>query len=320
MKLFFSCDWGTSQFRLRLINAETLAELGASKTGYGIAAFYNSWQQQNQPAAQRQAFYQSYILQQAKKLGATFAGSCEEATIIISGMASSSIGMVELPYKQLPFAVDGSNLVVHTIGPGQNNLHPMLVISGAGSETDAVRGEETILAGCDIATDDNEQLLILPGTHCKHIVVESGQVTNIATYITGELFGLLANKSILSNSVKQNDDAAGKYKNFFEQGVIKGASLNLLNSVFQVRTNQLFGKATPEENYYFLSGLLIGYELKDIAKSNAPAITLVCSDGLKAAYLQALSLLQHSKEIHFKDADEALIKGHSKILHKQVQA
>ena len=166
MKLFFSCDWGTSMFRLRLVDAADAKILSEIKTGYGIATAFESWKQNGQDQNERISFYQAYLFDQVKKMATSFKESLANASIVLSGMASSSIGMLELPYKKLPFRCDGSDLVIHTI-PSTQDMPSQIIISGVRSEADVIRGEETILAGCDIEADDREQLFILPGTHSK---------------------------------------------------------------------------------------------------------------------------------------------------------
>ncbi|MEJ7588662.1 MAG: 2-dehydro-3-deoxygalactonokinase, partial [Ferruginibacter sp.] len=132
-------------------------------------------------------------------------------------------------------------------------------------------------AGARIIANETEQLFIFPGTHSKHLSVKNGMVTSITTYMTGELFDLLSSKSILSASVKKNE--RGDNSPFFIEGVIKGTGSNLTNSIFHVRTNHLFNKITSFENYDYLSGLLIGHELKEIARDRLTAITRFAAKG-----------------------------------------
>src|SRR5665647_430611 len=118
MKFFFSCDWGTSTFRLRLVNAEDARVLSAIKTDHGIAAAFKCWKQTNKDEKNRIAYYQTYLFEQVKKITTSFHHTFHNTPIILSGMASSSIGMLELPYKDLPFQCNGSDLIIHTIIPG----------------------------------------------------------------------------------------------------------------------------------------------------------------------------------------------------------
>lgn len=316
MKSFFSGDWGTSTFRLRLVDANTASVLSEVKTDHGIAAAYKSWKQVNRPEDERISFYQAYLFEQLKKITNTFIDASYNAPLILSGMVSSSIGMKQLSYKQLPFKCDGSDLVVETIAE-KDQHHKIIMISGVSSEVDVLRGEETILAGCNIPTNDTGHLLIFPGTHSKHITVKNAEAINIATYMTGELFDLLSKNSILAASVKKSDPEDNDNYKFFIEGVIKGMGSNIMNSIFHVRTNELFSKATPEENYHYLSGILIGHELKDVAENKPVSITLVCSESLKKNYLQALEVAWPGVLVNYKNADEALINGQRMILQQQ---
>lgn len=153
----------------------------------------------------------------------------------------------------------------------------------------------------------------MPGTHSKHILVHNGWVKDISTYMTGELFDLLSNKSILSASVKRDPQEQATHDRFFADGVKKGATLNLMNSMFHVRSNQLFGKAGPGENFHYLSGLLIGHELKELSESDDISFTLVCGGELKKAYTLALNVLGVDGNLQVKDSDIALIRGREKL-------
>ena len=315
--IFFSCDWGTSTFRLRLIEAVSteIKILAGIKTSQGIAATYRLWKETSGNDAERVARYQSYLFEQIQQIAKQVDKDVKNIPIVLSGMASSSIGMLELPYKQLPFQSDGSDLLVKIIPSVVPAFSSKLVmISGVSSESDVMRGEETILVGCDIKKANKEELFIFPGTHSKHVRINNGQVHSVSTYMTGELFSLLTQYSVLSGSVQQNSFDE-KYAGLFAAGVNKGKGANLLNSIFQVRVNQLFDKTSKEENYYYLSGLLIGYELKDLADKPVP-VTIVGSGELQKLYKEALLILGLNDQAQFKDADEALIRGQLKILQQ----
>lgn len=316
MKFFFSCDWGTSNFRLRLVDADKRRPLSELKTDQGIAMTFDAWKRSGTNEEDRKVFYQNYLFEQVKKITGSFAGPVDNLPIILSGMASSSIGMKELPYKKLPFQCDGSDLVVHTIWDENDQPHKIILISGVSSEVDVMRGEETMLVGCDIVKDETNQLFLFPGTHSKHVLVKNGVVQNIATYMTGEVFDLLSNKSILAASVVKNNPGAEFSNQTFEEGLKEGASSNILNSIFHVRTNQLLKNMTADANYFYLSGLLIGQELKDVLENKPSSITLVCSEGLQKVYTTALHMLGLSDRLDYKDADDALINGQIMIMQQ----
>lgn len=318
MKLFISCDWGTSSFRLRLVNGAESRTISAVRSNYGIAAAFEAWRKTKEPETNRLNFYLQYISEQVAKLKAAASEDISGLPILISGMASSSIGMLELPYKTVPLSANGSDLEVRTL-PLQPGLpHPIIMISGACTEEDVLRGEETMLAGCRHPMDGMARLFIFPGTHSKHILVKDGQAIGFATYITGELFDLLSNKSILASSVQNPGLEASADDQFFTKGVLEGSISTLANSVFHVRTNQLFGKANPGQNYAYLSGLLIGHELKAITAEMPGSIILVSSQGIRNAYASALRVLGLDDRLLHQDADEALVNGQWTIM-KQVE-
>jgi 2-dehydro-3-deoxygalactonokinase len=116
-------------------------------------------------------------------------------------MASSTIGMADLPYKDIPFSTDGSDLKLHTIPASVSFKHSVTLISGVRTEDDVMRGEETKLIGCTVGVSNkNNHLFIFPGTHPKHVHVKNDKATAFKTYMTGEFFDLLSTKSILSVS------------------------------------------------------------------------------------------------------------------------
>jgi len=161
-----SCDWGTSAFRLRLVNAENALVLNEVKGQQGIAAVYNKWIESNQPESKRVAFY-SNIFQSV--LDGYFKEDIKDVPIIISGMASSTIGMKELPYAKLPFELSGDNLNIEKFEADNFCKNDILLISGLQTNVDVIRGEETLLLGCDI---NDDALVIFPGTHSKHVIVK----------------------------------------------------------------------------------------------------------------------------------------------------
>lgn len=312
MNTFISCDWGTSAFRLRLVNTGTKEVLFTIKTAQGNAAVYNDWQT-NHPQEDRLSFYSNILADGVHALEQECRQSLAHTPIIISGMASSSIGMMELPYKALPFNMDGSDVLTRLIPYLPNIESPLLFISGAKTGEDVMRGEETKLLGCEVSKTSAPQLLILPGTHTKHVVVEGGAAIDFKTYMTGELFDLLSTKSVLAASVEKRAGAPdADDHSFFIKGVTEAAHGNLLNCIFHVRTSRLFDNHSPQQNYQYLSGLLIGSELKELLDKKYISITLVATGVLALLYRQALQALGIAISMEL-DADEALIAGQCKM-------
>ena len=260
---------------------------------------------------ERVSFYQSLLAQQIIKLEDELKFSLQDMPVIISGMASSNIGMTELPYKELPFGIDGQDLYIKNIQPGNHFRHLILLASGVRTGNDVMRGEETQLMGCFDDDDSGERLFIFPGTHSKHVWVADGQLTEFKTYMTGEFFNLLSRKSILSNALEENSFANGSNLQNFEKGILDSLEVNILHGSFLVRTNYLFKKLSKEENYHYLSGLLIGTESKELTTTTMP-LTVVGNELLNKSYHAALVKLGINK-VTCQDAGEAIIKGHDRI-------
>jgi 2-dehydro-3-deoxygalactonokinase len=310
MSKFISCDWGTSNLRLRLVDGDSRQVLQETETNEGIAAVHHAWK--SEPGEPDRLFYYLSVLKKyIGKWKEEDGASWENTPVLVSGMACSTIGMIELEYAQMPFRADGSDLFVKKIGKSAKFPFPLFIISGASTIDDIMRGEETLLAGCDTATGETE-LFIFPGTHSKHVTVTNGIAQNLATYMTGEFFSLLSLQSILATSVEQQENKEDQV--FFERGIIDGSEKNLLNSAFSVRTNHLLNKATAAENFHYLSGLVIGTELRALKENDISLITVVAGDSLMNKYVTGLNLLAPGKKISQVRSATALIKGHCRII------
>jgi 2-dehydro-3-deoxygalactonokinase len=307
VKQIVSCDWGTSSFRARLVNTETGNVMAALEDGEGIAAVYRDWYQSGLPPGGRAGYFLERLLQKLDKLAAPLS---RDIPLLISGMASSSIGMVELPYAQLPFQLDGSNMVVKQIGSVGQDGPVIYICSGVRGKQDAMRGEETMLLGCDFDSA-GDTLAILPGTHSKHALVSRGEVRDISTYMTGEFFELLSTKSILSLSIRRPVDPDYSARPFRE-GVQDGFGGNLLHVAFQTRMRQLLNNYDAEQAYLYLNGVLLGAELQAVGEWKKP-VCLVAGRHLVRPYEAAVQAVLGSVSIAIKDADEALVEGHCRL-------
>lgn len=310
MDTFLSCDWGTSNFRLRLVRMQDLSVIATVQNNHGISTILKSWQQQN-GAVDRKSYYTDFLHRQVTEMQGQVNTPLKGVPVVLSGMASSSIGLVELPYKKLPFHTNGADLTVQYI---HNHENPLLVVSGACTEDDVMRGEETKIVGvaASLPLNDEEQWLLLPGTHSKHIGLRNGQVVAFQTFMTGEFFALLSGNSILAASVAAGGDwnDAANRKSFVE-AVRRSLEIPVLQHSFRVRTNQLLKGFPPERNYYYLSGLLIGEELKTLG----PGLPIHLMGGALHAQLYALACEALGiRVLSMPDADDALIKGQQVIL------
>src|SRR5712675_1605565 len=109
MSKFLSCDWGTSSFRLRLVDAVTGEICGESISDMGIDLTWRQWLESAEPESERIHFYVSRINKAIGQLPVVIDG---DLPLILSGMASSSIGMAELPYQEFPFRWDLKQMII----------------------------------------------------------------------------------------------------------------------------------------------------------------------------------------------------------------
>jgi 2-dehydro-3-deoxygalactonokinase len=325
-KYLLSCDWGTTFFRLRLIEMPGEYIVNEVSSEDGVTRTFTAWKNH---AADKGITRKQYFLDQLKKQTDILAGKTgiklDGLTILISGMASSTIGMQEMPYAPLPFAIDGSKASVQYFDIQEGFPNKVILISGARSNEDVMRGEETQLVGAAklLELQQQEAVLILPGTHSKHLHVKDGQLINIQTFMTGELFSLLTNHSILKDSVETTDVTEFSESDIeaFKAGIKKSQEFNVLNSLFTVRTNQLFNKFSKKQNWLYLSALLIGTELNHLTKKENTPLILCSGNNLHGLYklaLQELGLLQRTTLFSADKMIQATIAGQVTIFQNNI--
>ncbi|MGB3801294.1 MAG: 2-dehydro-3-deoxygalactonokinase [Lewinella sp.] len=302
---FISCDWGTTNFRLRVVERETLMVRKELATGTGIRQLNKDFQESGERS--RLHFFAGYLQSELAQLPGEF----QQLPIVASGMASSSIGLQELPYASLPFGADGDSLVSRLLPVGDYRL---LLVSGVQGSGDIMRGEEVQAIG--LAGEMKEDgLLILPGTHAKHLIYRNGTFTDFTTYMTGELFELLSLHSILSGSVAPGTFDDGEREAFLE-GVDAGQMGRLTGSLFGVRVRDVVDHLAPSANYNYLSGLVIGEELRHLPADNG-RIYLAATGATHERYrlaLERLVLKDRLTVFHEPVVERALLSAHYKLL------
>lgn len=272
------CDWGTTNLRLCRVEIEGERVVDVTSGAAGVKTVYDAWKGSG---GDRLEHYVDALRPHLQALGLRRT----DRAIVISGMASSSIGITELPYAEVPFRLDGSDLEYRVMALPLVEM-PLLLLSGVRTSDDVMRGEETEMIGLwRSAKPRSSSLFILPGTHSKHIRVEDGAVASFRTYMTGELFDLLATRSVLAESV----EAAPFDAPAFERGV-RGAR-DLPGGLFTVRTNRLFEQLDARENYWYLSGLVVGSELAEFAETSSGSVCICGMSGLASIYRAALDAL-----------------------------
>ncbi len=216
--------------------------------------------------------------------------------VILSGMIGSRQGWIEAPYIAIPASFDeiAAGLTRH---PDDDEIYiaPGLAQDLPGQALDVMRGEETQIIGA-VGEASDRQLLVMPGTHSKWVLIENRKVVWFATFMTGELFAVLKNHSILGRlmTIGDGEQDPGQDRGAFEQGLDAAKTLpgGLLQHLFSARTLGLF-KRLPEEGIApYLSGLLIGHELDDAlgnleSTAALPPVTVIGASALAGRYVDA---------------------------------
>ncbi|MCM5569833.1 2-dehydro-3-deoxygalactonokinase [Burkholderiaceae bacterium FT117] len=220
---------------------------------------------------------------------------------IASGMIGSRQGWREAPYVATPAGFDAlaAGLLALDDAAGRRfRIVPGLVDRPPGGSPDVIRGEETQVFGVlGAAATQSEagdrRLFLLPGTHSKWVETRGASVAGFRTCMTGELYAVLRQHSILGRLCEEPEspDAPGPLSAFddgVERGLADPGALGHL--LFTVRSEGLLGQRPPDHLPGYLSGLLIGAEIGDALKAFASAgpPCVIASPALAARYLRAL--------------------------------
>lgn len=318
MDWILSCDWGTSSFRLRLARASSMEIEAEVRSSEGIAFLYDLWKKAGSPE-DRMAFYLDHVLQNIQKLPVKRIGmDSRNIPVVFSGMASSGLGMKELDYAVLPVSLGGKEIPTAFRGPDDRFPYPVLLISGVRSGSDVMRGEETQLIGLCSLIDipDGSNLFVMPGTHSKHIRIENGEIRDFKTFMTGEFFNLLSRQSILAESIAIPGPVENQEReNAFRRGVRVGAENNILHAAFSVRTRYLAEPSSDRSNYDYLSGIVIGTELRELRNHRETGVFIAGEEAQAHRYALAAEELKIERVEVVSSTlwDQAVIRGHEEI-------
>ena len=273
-------DWGTTALRGALLAADgrVLAERAAPRGLLGIA-----------PGGWADAFEAEFGTWRAAHPG---------LPCLMAGMVGSRQGWVEAPYCPCP--AGAADLAAHLLWlqPGQVAIVPGLSTDHAGLP-DVMRGEETQVVGALRLlglSEADSALFVLPGSHSKWVTVQAGRITGFATHMTGECYALLRGQSILARTLPADD--AAWVPEAFDRGVAQARQPGgLLHHLFSVRTLALFDRLDAAGLACYLSGLVIGEELRAQLTADRPlakpaaarSVVLIGSAALTARYQRALA-------------------------------
>ena len=300
---FIAGDWGTTHLRLFLCD-ETGRTLD-TRSGAGVSALRDD-------------------------VGGAFFRAVEgwdrahsKLPAVMCGMVGSTIGWREVPYLSCParpdaitrsalcFAVDGRPIA---IAPGLTCRNRLLA-------PDMMRGEETQILGairCEPKLATGRQFLCMPGTHTKWVSLKDGTVEHFLTALTGELFDILHDHSVLVNAAGTPEVVGGtEFSRALEQTKLY-PDAELIHLLFEVRSRQLKGELKRKDAAAYLSGLIIGQDVSGAKRffrsdlGEAGHVVVIGSPKLGELYAQALKT--RDLPVTRIDGETASLAG-LKVLH-----
>jgi len=295
-------DWGSSNFRAYLLN-ESYQTITTIKMNEGIKKHHH---QAYAPILQR--LLQPWI----KEI------TTQSVPIFMAGMIGSNLGWHETPYLACPLILEHLSKHLYTFdSPWHTPLHivPGVKIDSQ-QKMDIMRGEETLILGAHELFPSTHYCL--PGTHSKWATLEEDILMSFTTVITGELYAILKEHSLLGFELPIQDYD----EKWFYQGIETIKRNNkLLIELFSVRAKRILNQLPANSAMSYLSGLLIGDEINSMLMKTDPLyqrIALVTSaKAITMRYRNAFQLLE--VPIQILDGEQAFIKGMTTLIRRRKQ-
>jgi 2-dehydro-3-deoxygalactonokinase len=284
---FIAVDWGTTTLRAYLCN-ESGQPLASCKLNAGIQIRQGSFED---------------------TLGEAIAGlpGSGSAPVLMAGMIGSRQGWLEAAYVETP--CDVARLALYLTDVPNTLGRVIKIVPGladlSGPAPDVMRGEETQLLGLLQRQPRRFATVCMPGTHCKWVHLSATEILSFQTFMTGEIFQLLCAHSILSRLMEtgEDHDVWPSFDRGLDMGGVPG---HLLQQIFSARTLCLFDRLPAPDIRPYLSGLLIGHEVRAAATAIAGPVALVGDRRLTAFYERALARLGIAQE---RIADDIAVDG-----------
>ena len=233
---FIAVDWGTTNRRAYLIDSAG-KQTNEFEDGKGVLSV-------------PQGGFPDAIAEIREKLG--------DKPLLMAGMIGSNRGWKEAPYVPCPAGLD--DLARKLVWAGEREaIVPGVSYIGDG-RADVMRGEEVQLLGaCAAGLVGSNDLVCHPGTHNKWTELHQGQIRRFRTVMTGELFSLLKEHSILADLLGGPVDDNDVFRGAANHAIFNES---LPAELFSVRASVLLGQMKKEDAASYVSGLLIGTDVR----------------------------------------------------------
>jgi 2-dehydro-3-deoxygalactonokinase len=286
---FIAVDWGTTNRRAYLIDA----------SGHRTNEFEDHKGVLSVPSGG----FEGAVAEIRDQLG--------DKPLLLAGMVGSNRGWKEAPYVPAPAGID--DIADALIWVGEREAIVPGVSTLKNDRADVMRGEEVQLLGAAAAKlVDPDGLVCHPGTHNKWATLSGGNISDFRTVMTGELFSLLKEHSILADLLKGPVEANEAFKEAAAHAIFNET---LPAELFTVRARVLLGQAKKEDAASYASGLLIGTDVRIGLTLPAPAQIMVIGRP-ELTRLYAAAIAQAGREAIELDGEQCFLAGARKIAER----
>ena len=267
---WIAVDWGTSNLRAWVMDAQS-APIACLKSDQGMGKLAPH---EFEPAL--------------LNLITDHLPEARQTPVICCGMVGAAQGWSEAPYAAAPCSApdagqaqqvnaDDPRLKVYIL-PGVKQMQP----------ADVMRGEETQIAGFIAQNPNFDGVLCLPGTHTKWVHISAQEIVSFRTFMTGEIFALLAGQSVIRHSVDTQGWDESSFMGAIDDVISRPQSL--ASELFSLRAAMLLHGSSAASSRARLSGLLLGLELAGARPYwLGQKVVLIGSDTMARHYHTALT-------------------------------
>ncbi|WP_086930428.1 2-dehydro-3-deoxygalactonokinase [Agarilytica rhodophyticola] len=293
-KRVLAIDWGSSKFRAFLLD-ENYRVLESIETYEGVL------HSQQTP---RDIFY---------KHCQPWLSEYPDLIVLMSGSVGGNLGWINTHYIPCPLTIDD---LVHQAVDVETPFNTTIkIIPGVSGKSpsgihDVMRGEEVQIFGALSLINKSGGLVCLPGTHCKWVNTSANRIIDLTSFMSGELYQIACEKSSISNIINHSE--------FDQHSFLEGISTvdkqgGFLHHLFSARANSLVGSNQYKSVSSYVSGVIIGSEIKAALKifDNFSHLILVCNKSLAVNYLCAFE--HYGISAQNITSEEAFVAGVSAI-------
>ena len=284
---FIAVDWGTTNRRAYVIGCDGECS-GEFADNLGILSV-------------EAGGFEAAIGEIRRRLG--------DRPMLLAGMIGSNRGWIEVPYTHCPAGLEELARGIVRSPDGAAVLVPGVAYENG--RVDIMRGEEIQILGAAADGEIPQDCLVAhPGTHNKWIRLEAGRIVSFRTVMTGELFNLLKDKSILSDLLKSPVQASDAFLSGVREGL---AGTGVTAELFETRARVLLGRLPPEDGASFVSGLLIGEDVR-IGLAGHPGVRLIVIGRPDLTELYSVALKEAGVQSEQASGERAFIAGAKQIV------